>query len=442
MTSLITGDAVIPRRHAAGWGGGRWRAHAAPTVRSLADVGGIPAQRAFRLLFAAQSISSLGDRLVPVALAFAVLNLTGSATGLGVVLASQTIPLVVFVLVGGVWADRLPRRLVMAASDLVRATSQGLCAVLLLTGSAHLWELAVLQAIYGTARAFFDPAALSVVPQTVGAGELQRANSLIALTGNLSAVAGPAVAGVIVAAAEPGWGLAFDAVTFLGSAACVRAMPPVAAVVRERATLLHELRHGWGAFRARRWLWITVSCFTLYIGCAWAPWQVLGPQIARVSLGGPGAWAAIAVALGAGSIVGGVIGLRARPRHPFRLSFIIFVVVTPAMLALVAAHAPLLVILPVAVIDGSSGTMFNTFWFTAVQSDVPAGELARVMSWDYFGSVAVLPLGQALSGPVAAAVSPSTTLYGAAVLTVVLFGLGLAAPSVRNFSPPAVAPAG
>ncbi|HEY6522465.1 MAG TPA: MFS transporter [Solirubrobacteraceae bacterium] len=405
-------------------------------------MGGIPAQRAFRLLFAAQSISSLGDRLVPVALAFAVLNLTGSATDLGVVLAAQTIPLVLFVLVGGVWADRLPRRLVMATSDLVRATSQGICAALLLTGTAHLWQLAVLQAVYGTARAFFDPAALSVVPQTVETGELQRANSLIALTGNVSAVVGPAVAGVIVAAAEPGWGLAFDAVTFVASAACVYAMPPVIAEVRKRATLLHDLRHGWGAFRARRWLWITVSCFTLYIGFAWAPWQVLGPEIARESLGGPGAWAAIVVALGAGSIAGGVVALRARPRHPFRLSFALFLVVTPTMLALVAAHAPLPVILPVAFIDGSSGTMFNTFWFTAVQSDVPAGELARVMSWDYFGSVAILPLGQALSGPVAAAIGSSTTMYAAAALTAVLFGLGLAVPAVRNFSPPAVVPAG
>jgi MFS family permease len=399
-------------------------------------VGAIPAQRAFRLLFAAQSISSLGDRLVPVALAFAVLNLTGSTTDLGVVLAAQTIPLVVFVLVGGVWADRMARRLVMATSDLVRAASQGLCAVLLLTGTAHLWELVVLQAIYGTARAFFDPAALSVVPQTVDAGDLQRANSLIALTGNVASVIGPAVAGVIVAAAEPGWGLAFDAATFFGSAACVHAMPPVAARARERTTLLHELRHGWGAFRARRWLWITVSCFTLYMGCAWAPWQVLGPQIARVALGGPGAWAAIVVALGAGSIAGGAIALRARPRHPFRLSFALFAVVTPAMLSLLAAHAPLALILPLAVIDGASGTLFNTCWFTALQSDVPAGELARVMSWDYFGSVAVLPLGQALSGPVAAAVGPSTTLYGAAVLTALLFGLGLAAPSVRNFGEP------
>jgi MFS family permease len=405
-------------------------------------VGGVPAQRAFRLLYAAQSISSLGDRLVPVALAFAVLNLTGSVTSLGVVLAAQTVPLVAFFLVGGVGADRFARRRVMVTSDLVRATAQAASAALLLTGSAHLWELVVLQAVYGTARAFFDPAALAVLPQTVDAHELQRANSLIALSQNVAAVAGPAVAGVIVAAAEPGWGLAFDALTFFGSAVCVRAMPVIAATPRKPATMLQELRGGWQAFRGRRWLWTTVSCFTLYTGVCWAPWQVLGPQVARLSLGGPGAWAAIVVALGVGSIAGGVVALRARPRHPLRMAFALFVLVTPLLFALVAAHARLPVILAVAVVDGSSGTMFNTFWFTAVQSDVPADELARVFSWDYLGSVGILPVGQALSGPVGAVLGLSATLYAAGGVSLVLFALALAVPSVRNFSPPAVAPAG
>jgi predicted MFS family arabinose efflux permease len=405
-------------------------------------VGGIPAQRAFRLLYAAQSISSLGDRLVPVALAFAVLNLTGSVTSLGVVLAAQTVPLVAFVLVGGVWADRFSRRRVMVTSDLVRATAQAASAALLLTGSARLWELVVLQAVYGTARAFFDPAALAVIPQTVDGDQLQRANTLIALSQNVAAVAGPAVAGVIVAAAEPGWGLAFDALTFLGSAACVRAMPVIVAAPRTAATMLEELRGGWHAFRARRWLWITVSCFTLYIGVGWAPWQVLGPQVARLSLGGPGAWAAIVVALGVGSILGGLVALRARPRYPLRMAFAVFVLITPLLFALVAAHAPLPLILPVAVIDGASGTMFNTFWFTAVQSDVPADELARVFSWDYLGSVVILPVGQALSGPVGGLLGLSATLYVAAGVSLVLFALGLAAPSVRNFSPPAVGAGG
>jgi predicted MFS family arabinose efflux permease len=405
-------------------------------------VGGVLAHRTFRLLFAAQSISSLGDRLVPVALAFAVLDLTGSATSLGLVLAAQTIPLVAFVLIGGVWADRLSRRRVMLASDLVRALAQGGCAVLLLTGGAQLWQLVALQAVYGTADAFFGPAVLALVPETVQTAQLQSANSLLALSGNIAAVIGPAVAGVIVAVSRPGWGLAFDALTFLGSAFCVAAMPPLVAAVRERASMLSELRTGWSAFRARRWLWITVACFTLYVAFAWAPWQVLGPQIARQSLGGPGAWAAIVVALGVGSVIGGVIALRVRPRFPLRATLILFVTVTPAMLAALAAHAPLPLILALALVDGGAGTVFNTFWFTSVQSDVPSAEQARVFSWDYLGTVAVLPLGQALSGPVAATLGLSTTLYCAAGLTMLLFSAALAAPAVRNFSPPALAPAG
>jgi hypothetical protein len=124
------------------------------------------------------------------------------------------------------------------------------------------------------------------------------------------------------------------------------------------------------------------------------------------------------------------------------VAFAIFVVVTPTLFALVAARAPLPVILAVALIDGASGTIFNTFWFTAVQSDVPSDELARVFSWDYLGSVAILPLGQAISGPVGEALGLSTTLYIAAGLSLALFALALAAPSVRNFSLPAARPAG
>src|SRR5665213_843991 len=180
----------------------------------------------FRLLFAGRAISSLGDRVVPLALSFAVLDLTGSVTDLGIVFAAQTIPLVLFVLIGGVWADRLPRQFMMLASDGVRALAQGLSAVLLLSGSAHIWELAVLQAVYGAAEAFFGPASVAIVPQTVDERDLQPANALLGLSGNLADVLGPALAGVIVATAGPGWGLATDAATFVASAAFLALMRP------------------------------------------------------------------------------------------------------------------------------------------------------------------------------------------------------------------------
>ncbi|MGO9820143.1 MAG: MFS transporter [Solirubrobacteraceae bacterium] len=390
--------------------------------------------RRFRLLFAAQAVSSFGDRLVPVALAFAVLDLTGKVTDLGIVLACQTVPLVVFVLVGGVWADRLARDRLMLSSDIVRALAQGASAALLLTGNASVLELAVLQAAYGFATAFFGPAATAVVPQTVDAANLQQANALMGLSGNFAMVLGPAAAGLLVATAGPSWGLAVDAATFVASAACLGAMRIAHLAPQARRRMLVELRAGWRGFRSRAWLWLTVLVFTLYLGFCYAPFQVLGPQIARLSLGGAGAWAGISVALGAGAVIGGALALRLRPRYPLRLAFALFAAVTPLMLALLAAHAPLAVLIAVAVVDGSTGSLFNVFWYTALQSDVPAGELSRVASWDYFGSVALWPLGQAIAGPIAVAIGLSATLYASAALALLLFGSALAAAPVRNFT--------
>lgn len=395
---------------------------------------GVLRHRSFALLFTGQAISSLGDRLVPVALAFAVLDLTGSVTDLGLVIAAQTAPLLLFVLVGGVWADRLPRHRVMLATDLVRAGAQGLTAALVLSGSARIWELAALQAIYGAAEAFFGPASRVVVAQTVDRPELQEANALIGLSAELTSVLGPALAGVIVVAANPGWALAIDAATFVASAiflALLRVAPMVAAV---RTSTVAELRAGWRTFRSRTWLWATVLYFTLFIGFVFAPWQVLGPQIARTSLGGRGAWAAINTALGLGSICGALVGLRWRPAHPLRAALLLFGVGGPVLYVLVAAHAPLAVILLFAVVDGSSGTVFNTFWYTAIQREIPPGELSRVTSWDYLGTLAMQPIGLALTGPVAAAVGISETLYGAAVLWVVMLAAVVAVPAVRNFA--------
>lgn len=392
--------------------------------------------RSFRLLFIGQTISSLGDKIVPVAMAFAVLNLTHSPTDLGIVLAAQTVPLSVVVLLGGVWADRLDRRAVMLVSDVVRCAAHALVATLLLTGAATVLELAALQAVYGIATAFFGPAAVALVPETVPAEQTQEANALIGISQNFASVVGPAIAGVVVAVLSPGWGLAFDAVTFAGSAVCLRAMPRIVAPPRVRETMLHELRAGWRAFSSRRWLLVTVSCFTAFMALCYAPWQVLGPVQARHALGGAGAWAAISVATGVGALGGGFLALRLRLRHPLRVTMALLAVSMPIGMALLAAAAPLWTILLLGLVDGVSVALFNTFWFTSLQADVPADELARVSSWDYLGSLVMLPVGQAIAGPVAAVLGLTTTLYAAAGLGFVLFAVSLLARSVRDFSPP------
>jgi MFS family permease len=396
---------------------------------------GALAERPFRLLFIGQGASSVGDGVVTVALAFAVLDLTGSVRDLGFVLAAQVVPLVLFVLLGGVWADRLPRRSVMLGSDLVRAGSQGASAALLLSGSAHIWQLAALQAVYGTARAFFSPAASGLVPEVVAPEHLQQANALMGVSENVAEVVGPALAGVLLVTAGPGWGLAFDGATFLVSAASLQLMRlPPSAVTVGRLGMLRELREGWQAFRSRRWLWVSVSYFTLIIPLEISPLQVLGPQVARTSLGGAAAWAAISAVWGLGALLGGVIGLRWRPRHPLRSGFLLTLVGGPAFLGVLAASAPLVLVLVGAVVWSMAATLFNVFWFTAIQREIPAGELSRVSSWDHLGTYVFKPVGLAAVGPVALAVGVHTTLYCCAGLLVVLTGGVLAVPAVRNFA--------
>jgi predicted MFS family arabinose efflux permease len=391
-------------------------------------------QQRFRLFFFGQGISAVGDRITSVALAFAVLDLTGSVKDLGIVLAAQTVPLVLFLLPGGVWSDRVSRRALMLASDLVRAGAQGASAALLVTGTAHVWQLVVLQAVYGTAAALFGPASQALLPQTVASADLQQANALMAISANVANVGGPAVAGVLVATIGPGWGLAFDAGTFVASAAFlalmrVQVVTPAAA----RTSTLSELRVGWRSFSSRTWLWSSVAIL-MGANAVGQSVSVLGPEVARLSLGGPAAWAAISTARGIGAVLGGAVGLRWHPRFPLRAVFAVSLLGSPALLVLLAAAAPLAALLAAAIVSGIALTLFNLIWFTVVQRAIPPGELSRVSSWDALFSFAANPVGLAAAGPIAIAVGISTTLYGTAAVFVLASVAALAVPSIRNLS--------
>ncbi len=395
---------------------------------------GALSERSFRLLFAGQGISAIGDGVVPVALSFAVLDLTGSVRDLGLILAAQSLPLISFVLIGGVWSDRVSRQTVMRLSDLTRAAVQIASAVLLLTGTAHIWELAALQAVYGLARAFFGPAATGLVPQTVAPEHLQQANALMGMSENLSSIVGPALGGILVVAASPGWGLAFDGAAFLLSAASLQAMRLAPVLAPARQSTMADLRAGWRAFASRRWLWVSVASLTLIVTVVFAPLDVLGPEISRSRLGGAGAWAAINTAMGVGAMLGGAAGLRWRPRRPLRAGFLLTLCGEPILLALLAADRALAPIIVFAIIAGGAASLFNVFWFTALQREVPAEELSRVSSWDHLGTYAMQPLGLAVVGPIALGLGISATMYGAAALVVLLTLSVLAIPAVRDFA--------
>ena len=390
-------------------------------------------ERQFRLLWLGQATSTLGDGLVPVGLAFAVIqSLDRGPTALGIVLASMSLPLVVFVLAGGVWADRLPRQLVMLVSDVIRALVQATLAVLLLTGAAEVWHLAVLMAIYGTAQAFFQPAATGLVPATISPERLQQANALLGLSRSLAFVVGPAVAGVIAATTNPGIVFAVDAGTFTVSAISL-AMLRLSRSRRagERQSFIADLKGGWHELVAHTWLWVIIAWAATYLGIVIAPFMTLGPVIAKESLGGAAAWGMIAAGWGIGTLTGGLIALRWKPVRPMFTCTLLVLLIAPAV-ALLALRAPAPVIATAQAIGGVGMGVFMAVWQTTLQQQVPEEALSRVSAWDWMGSFLFLPLGLVVAGPVSDVIGISTTLWIAVAWAVGSTLVVLLVPGVRN----------
>ncbi|MEU5902650.1 MULTISPECIES: MFS transporter [Streptomyces] len=379
-------------------------------------------QREFRLLYIGQTSSIIGDAIVPVALAFAVLELTESASALGLVLAARVVPTVLLLLLGGVIADRMSRRSLMVLCDAACFLSQLAQGVMLLTGTASLPSMIVLQLIAGSAGAFFHPAATGLLPEVVKPAQLQRANGLMGLSENTAYTIGPAIAGVLVVAFSPGAALIFDAATFAVSALAlflIRLAPgadkPKAGTEDEKSSsIFQDLKLGWEEFRSRTWLWTMVAWAASFHLLVLPAWQVFGPAVARDDLGGASAWAIISACTGLGSILGGVIALRMRPRFIMRASFIPLGLYGLQLLAL-ALVAPVPVIAVCAVISNIGLSMFNVFSLTAMQQNVPIGSMSRVSSYEWLGSIGLLPVGQALVGPAGGLSSATSVLVVGAV---------------------------
>jgi MFS family permease len=380
----------------------------------------------FRLLFAGRAISDFGDKLVPVALAFAVLELDDSASALGLVFAARMIPLVVLVLVGGVWADRLPRNVVMLAADGVRACTQATAGFLLITGRAEVWHLLVLMATYGAAQAFFDPASTGLVPQTVRRERLQQANGMLQLSRSTANVAGPAVAGLLVATVGPGWAFIADSATFVVSAACLAFLRIERETRAVRTRFVADLIEGWHEFRSRTWVWVSVAHFAFFHLLVLAPFWVLAPIVADEELGGASAYATILTTTGIGAILGGIIALRVQPSRPLATAFALILFEIPVYLTL-AAGAPVAVIAALAFVGAAAFNFANTLWNTVLQANIPPHALSRVSSYDWLGSLVFLPAGYMLAGPAAEAFGVAETLVFAAVwsLASTLFVLAL-----------------
>ncbi len=280
------------------------------------------AEREFRLLWLGQSASTLGDRIVFVALALYVTEI-GSPTDVGIVLAAHALPLVACVILGGVWADRLPRHRVMVVTDLVRGGAHTLLAILIFTGTVEVWMIAAIEACYGAAEAFFRPAYTGLVPQTVPESMLQEANAANSLVETTAEFLGPALASVLVLGIGAGWAFTVDAATFLVSACLLLQLRPrVRGKVAASASMLSDLREGWSEFWARTWVWATVAIFCFLLVVAFAPWTVLGPTVAKDVYGSTAFFGVLAATLGAGTIAGALSAFRFRPRRPMLAAFI------------------------------------------------------------------------------------------------------------------------
>ena len=388
-------------------------------------------EREFRLLFLARGISFFGGAIALVAIPFAVLDLTGSASDVGFVVAARMVPQVVFLLVGGVWADRLPRHLVMVVSDLVTGGAQVASAALLLTGSAEVWHLIALQAAGGTAFAFFFPASTGLVPQTVSAPRLQQANAVLRIALNSSTIGGAALGGVLVAAVGPGWALALDGATFWASAGFLASMRVARSERGEASNFLRELVEGWREFSSRTWLWVIVVAFGFLNAAHTGAFTVLAPVVARAELGGARAFGLLLAAEGVGLAVGGFLNLRWRPSRPLLVGCAAMALLAP-VLVLLALGAPLVLLVASAVLMGIGLETFAIFWDTSLQQHIPAHALSRVSSYDALGSFVFIPVGQTAAGPVAAAIGLDAALWVAAaiVLAAVLGMVGT--PDVRN----------
>ena len=388
-------------------------------------------EREFRLLFTGRTISLFGGAMAPVALAFAVLDLTGSKTDLGLILTARELPLVAFLLAGGIWADRLPRNVIMVGANVVSGLSQVILATLLIADVAEIWHLAALAAVNGSATAFFFPASAGVVPQTVPTPLLQQANALLSLAVNGTAIGGAAVGGFLVAVFGPGVAIAVDGLTFFVGAVFIALMRVSAAEQEETPRFFADLAVGWQEFRSRPWLWSIVLQFSILLAVDFAAFSVLGPVVADEDLGGASAWGAILAAQAAGLLAGGLVGLRYRPQRLLLVATLGILLMPAPVFALGFPLAlPLLVV--VAFVSGIGIEIFGLLWHTTMQQEIPAEKLSRVYSYDALGSIGLVPIGYALAGPVADAIGVRATLWGAAAIGAAVTLAVLAVEDVRT----------
>ncbi|MFI8241731.1 MFS transporter [Streptomyces sp. NPDC085866] len=398
------------------------------------------AGRNYSLLTAAAVVTGLGAGGSLIAAAFAVLDAGGDGGDVGLVAASRTLPLVVFLLIGGALADRLPRHRVMVAANALNCLSQAAFALLVLAGEPRLWQMMLLTALGGTGQAFFGPAAEGMLMSSVEGEQAGRAFALFRMATQGAALGGAALGGALVAAVGPGWVLAFDAAAF-AVAGALRSLLDVSHIPPRMPGegMLADLREGWREFVGRPWLWGIVVQFSIANAVVGAADAVYGPLVARDSLGGAGPWGLALGAFGAGTVAGALLMTRWRPRRLLLAGTLcVFPLALPS--AALAVPVPVGVLYVVMFVAGTTVEVFGVSWMTALHQEIPEDKLSRVSAYDWFGSVSLIPLATALAGPTESAVGRTAALWGCAGLVVLVTALVLLVPDVRTLTRRAARP--
>jgi MFS family permease len=388
-------------------------------------------ERRFRLLWLGRVSSAVGDAIVPVALVFAVLSIDRSPTAIGVVLGAMMIARVGFTLAGGVLADRLSRRTVMLACDLVRSALQAFTAAMLLTGHMTLALFVGVSAVFGMASAFFGPASDGLVPQTISAQNLQPANALLGMSRNTLNVFGPVLSGLLISAAGPGWVFAIDAVSFAASAFFLVQLDVDSPVRAARTSFVAELRDGLDEVRSRAWVRAPLVGFAITNIC-FAAFIVLGPVVFLDHFSSPKlSWGIVSACGSFGAIVGALASVKLAPRHPLYAGFAACTLIA-VPIAVLAGPLPRPAICVAWALGMGAVALSNTWWETALQRLIPEHVYSRVRSYDILVSFVFMPAGMIAFGPIAGALGREWTLLGAAAVVAVTNVCVALAPSVRG----------
>ncbi|MFF3204089.1 MFS transporter [Streptomyces sp. NPDC002962] len=394
-------------------------------------------ERNLRRLFCAQAASVLGSSMMPIALSFAVLEHGGGASGVGLVLGAQTAPLIVFLLAGGVLADRWGRRVTMIGSDLARAAIEITVVVILLTVGMPLGGFVAFAAALSVAAAFFHPAFHGFVPEVVSGKRLQEANALGSTLNSIGSLLGPAVAGALVAWTDPAWVIAIDAATFLASAlflAGVRTSSSATKASREDESFFRQLQHGWREFSSRTWLWSLLAYTSLASTFVLGPVMVLGIAFVGGKENGAAQWGTVMAAQGVGSLLGGFAGMRLRFRRPL-LASVFCTFGLGAFAGLLAVRAPVYVLVLGSLLSGAGFALLHILWTSALQTDVPSDAMSRVSAYDGVATVLSMTVGYWWAAPTADRVGASSLLWFGVVWTLASAAAMVALPQIRRSAP-------